>query len=83
MTYVKVFYPSVYFQLIIPFQVRVSDVKRGEAFLVNPFGLLFSEITAASLVKCDLEGNIIDGGTTSLGQYLLIQSKPGQALKQI
>jgi ribulose-5-phosphate 4-epimerase/fuculose-1-phosphate aldolase len=28
-------------------------------FLINPYGLLFSEISASSLVKVDLEGNII------------------------
>jgi ribulose-5-phosphate 4-epimerase/fuculose-1-phosphate aldolase len=28
-------------------------------FLINPYGLMFSEITASSLVKIDLEGNII------------------------
>ncbi|KQM19008.1 class II aldolase/adducin family protein [Novosphingobium sp. Leaf2] len=28
-------------------------------FLINPFGLMFDEITASSLVKVDLDGNII------------------------
>ena len=28
-------------------------------FLINPFGLLFDEITASSLLKVDLEGNVI------------------------
>lgn len=28
-------------------------------FLMNPFGLMFDEITASSLIKIDLEGNII------------------------
>ncbi|HET9160840.1 MAG TPA: class II aldolase/adducin family protein [Caulobacteraceae bacterium] len=28
-------------------------------FLINPYGLLFSEITASSLVKVDLDGNVI------------------------
>ena len=31
-------------------------------FLINPFGLMFDEITASSLVKIDLEGNIINPG---------------------
>jgi ribulose-5-phosphate 4-epimerase/fuculose-1-phosphate aldolase len=30
-----------------------------EHFLINPFGLMFEEITASSLVKIDLEGTII------------------------
>lgn len=29
-------------------------------FLINPYGLLFEEITASSLVKVDLEGNIVE-----------------------
>src|SRR6201995_3954034 len=31
-------------------------------FLINPYGLLFEEITASSLVKVDLDGNIIGEG---------------------
>lgn len=30
-----------------------------EAFLLNPFGLLFSEVTASNLVKIDIDGNIL------------------------
>jgi ribulose-5-phosphate 4-epimerase/fuculose-1-phosphate aldolase len=29
-------------------------------FLINPYGLLFDEITASSLVKIDLDGNVLD-----------------------
>lgn len=36
-------------------------------FLINPFGLLCSEITASSLVKVDIDANIIDPGSTALG----------------
>jgi ribulose-5-phosphate 4-epimerase/fuculose-1-phosphate aldolase len=28
-------------------------------FLINPFGLMFDEITASTLVKCDQDGNIL------------------------
>ncbi|KAJ1363709.1 Class II Aldolase and Adducin N-terminal domain [Parelaphostrongylus tenuis] len=35
--------------------------------LVNPFGLLYHEVTAGSLVKVDLQGEILDGGATKLG----------------
>ncbi|VDM75583.1 unnamed protein product [Strongylus vulgaris] len=35
--------------------------------LVNPFGLLYHEITASSLVKVNLQGEIVDPGTTKLG----------------
>ncbi len=29
-------------------------------FLINPYGLLYSEVTASNLVKIDLDGNIVD-----------------------
>jgi ribulose-5-phosphate 4-epimerase/fuculose-1-phosphate aldolase len=29
-------------------------------FLINPYGLLFDEITASSLVKIDAEGNKVE-----------------------
>ena len=31
-----------------------------DEFLLNPYGLLFQEVTASNLVKCDLEGKILD-----------------------
>ena len=34
---------------------RVPDTE--DQFLINPFGLLFEEITASSLIKCDTAGN--------------------------
>lgn len=33
-------------------------------FLINPYGVLFHEITASSLVKIDLEGRVVDPGAT-------------------
>lgn len=30
------------------------------AFLINPYGMMFDEITASSLVKIDLEGNKLE-----------------------
>ncbi|XP_015450358.1 alpha-adducin isoform X4 [Pteropus alecto] len=44
---------------------RVSSEQ--EHFLVVPFGLLYSEVTASSLVKVSLQGDIIDRGSTNLG----------------
>ncbi|XP_037806026.1 protein hu-li tai shao isoform X3 [Lucilia sericata] len=38
-----------------------------EYFLVNPFGLLYHEITASSLNKVDMQGNIVEQGTTNFG----------------
>jgi ribulose-5-phosphate 4-epimerase/fuculose-1-phosphate aldolase len=34
-----------------------------QAFLINPFGLLFSEVCASNLVKIDIDGNVLDGST--------------------
>lgn len=34
----------------------------GHHFLINPYGFLFDEITASSLVKIDIDGNIISDG---------------------
>ena len=39
------------------FSVRVPGT---EDFLLNPYGLMFDEITASSLVKVDWEGNNLD-----------------------
>ncbi|KAM7342839.1 adducin 1-like protein hts isoform 1-T4 [Cochliomyia hominivorax] len=38
-----------------------------EYFLVNPYGLLYHEITASSLNKVDMQGNIVEQGTTNFG----------------
>ncbi|XP_066940001.1 protein hu-li tai shao isoform X18 [Macrobrachium rosenbergii] len=38
-----------------------------EHFLLNPFGLLYHEVTASSLVKVDMQGNVVDGGSTNFG----------------
>ena len=45
--------------------MRLSQEQ--EHFLLNPYGLLYNEITAGSLVKVDMQGNIIDRGNTALG----------------
>ncbi|XP_022410639.1 alpha-adducin isoform X5 [Delphinapterus leucas] len=44
---------------------RVSSEQ--EHFLVVPFGLLYSEVTASSLVKVNLQGEAVDRGSTNLG----------------
>ncbi|XP_046689302.1 protein hu-li tai shao isoform X3 [Homalodisca vitripennis] len=38
-----------------------------EHFLVNPFGMLYHEITASSLVKVDMQGQVVEQGTTNFG----------------
>ncbi|KAL7377340.1 hypothetical protein ABVT39_026181 [Epinephelus coioides] len=46
--------------------VRVNSSDQ-ERFLIVPFGLLYSEVTASSLVKINLQGEIVDRGSTNLG----------------
>ena len=45
--------------------VRLPESVAGEAkqFLINPFGLHYSEVTARNLVKIDAQGRILDGST--------------------
>lgn len=39
-----------------------ASVSGGEKqFLINPFGLHYSEVTASNLVKIDLQGHVLDG----------------------
>ena len=41
--------------------VRVPDADSH--FLINPFGLHYTEVTASNLVKIDVDGNVLDGST--------------------
>ncbi|VTU19108.1 L-fuculose phosphate aldolase [Variovorax sp. PBS-H4] len=43
--------------------VRLPDSVTGgeKQFLINPFGLHYSEVTAGNLVKIDLQGKVLDG----------------------
>lgn len=45
--------------------LRLPDsVTAGEKqFLINPFGLHYSEVTASNLVRIDLQGRVLDGST--------------------
>jgi adducin len=47
------------------FQTRIS--QDYEHFLVMPAGFLYPEITASSLVKVNLQGEVLDPGSTSFG----------------
>jgi ribulose-5-phosphate 4-epimerase/fuculose-1-phosphate aldolase len=45
--------------------VRLPDSVTGgeKQFLINPFGLHYTEVTASNLVKIDLQGKVLDGST--------------------
>jgi len=45
--------------------VRIS--QDTEHFLINPFGMLYNEITASGLVKVDMQGEVVETGTTNFG----------------
>lgn len=42
-----------------------------EHFLLNPYGILFHEITASSLVKIDMQGNVVEQGKVFLVTYFV------------
>ena len=44
---------------------RVS--QDTEHFLLNPFGMMYPEVTASSLVKVDMQGAVVEPGTTNFG----------------
>jgi ribulose-5-phosphate 4-epimerase/fuculose-1-phosphate aldolase len=46
--------------------VRAPGPQRH--FLINPYGLLYSEITASSLVKIDLDGKLVEPGEGPFGE---------------
>jgi ribulose-5-phosphate 4-epimerase/fuculose-1-phosphate aldolase len=45
--------------------LRLPASVSGDAkhFLINPFGLHYSEVTASNLVKIDLQGRVLDGSS--------------------
>nr|CAD7392009.1 unnamed protein product [Timema cristinae] len=46
-------------------QITARLNQDQEHFIINPFGMLYHEITASSLVKIDMQGNIVEPGTTN------------------
>jgi ribulose-5-phosphate 4-epimerase/fuculose-1-phosphate aldolase len=47
----------------LPDSVTGGDSACGKQFLINPFGLHYSEVTAGNLVRIDVNGNIIGNST--------------------
>ena len=52
---------------MLSLSLKLRSPGKEEHFLLNAFGLHYSEVTASNLVKVDLKGDIIDPGTTQLG----------------
>lgn len=51
--------------------VKVPDAD--DAFLINPYGLHFSEICASNLVKVDIDGNVLDGSQYPVNKAGFVQ----------
>lgn len=51
-------------------QISARLNQDQEHFLVNPYGLLYHEITASSLIKVNMQGEVVDQGTTNFGIHL-------------
>ncbi|XP_076812159.1 alpha-adducin-like isoform X1 [Clavelina lepadiformis] len=45
--------------------VRVNQEQ--EHFLIHPFGLLYHEVSASKLLKVNMQGEVVDSGSTTLG----------------
>ena len=61
----KIFNSKRFNPNIVFLQVRIS--QDTEHFLINPFGMLYNEITASGLVKVDMQGEVVEPGTTNFG----------------
>ena len=62
----KIFMTKIFNPKCLGFlQVRIS--QDTEHFLINPFGMLYNEITASGLVKVDMQGEVVEPGTTNFG----------------
>lgn len=51
-------------------QITARLNQDQEHFLVNPYGLLYHEVTASSLIKVDMQGTIVEQGTTNFGVHV-------------
>lgn len=47
--------------------ITIRPSADQESFLIHPFGLLYSEVTASSLLKINPDGSVVDQGSTNLG----------------
>ena len=50
------------------------------AFLINPFGLLYSEVTASNLVKIDIDGNKLDDSPYPVNQLVAVEDRKSTRL---
>ena len=53
--------------------ISVRVPGEDDAFLINPFGLLYSEVCASNLVKIDIDGNTLDGSPYPVNKAGFVQ----------
>lgn len=53
--------------------ISVRVPGEDNAFLINPFGLLYSEVCASNLVKIDIDGNTLDGSIHPVNRAGFVQ----------
>ncbi len=53
--------------------ISVRVPGEDNAFLINPFGLLYSEVCASNLVKIDIDGNKLDGSQYAVNRAGFVQ----------
>lgn len=53
--------------------ISVKLPDEPNAFLINPFGLLYSEVCASNLVKIDIDGNTLDGSRYPVNKAGFVQ----------
>lgn len=53
--------------------ISVKVPGEDDAFLINPFGLLYSEVCASNLVKIDIDGNTLDGSAYPVNKAGFVQ----------
>uniref|UniRef100_F7B9Q3 Class II aldolase/adducin N-terminal domain-containing protein n=1 Tax=Ciona intestinalis TaxID=7719 RepID=F7B9Q3_CIOIN len=47
--------------------ITLRTGSEQEHFLINPFGLLYHEVSASKLLKVNMQGDVLDQGSTTLG----------------
>jgi ribulose-5-phosphate 4-epimerase/fuculose-1-phosphate aldolase len=53
--------------------ISVKVPGEDQAFLINPYGLLYSEVCASNLVKIDIDGNTLDGSPHPVNKAGFVQ----------
>jgi hypothetical protein len=69
----------IYNHITLRLPQEVSGAEKH--FLINPFGLHYSEVTASNLVKIDLQGKVMDGSGALCDAHAHHSGRVGGLLK--